>query len=382
MFRDWVKPGQTIGIIGGGQLGRMMTFSAKQMGYIVFIWDPTENCSAGQVADLHIQEPFEEGKTLDWFAEKCDVITYEFEHLPLSFMRKLAAKGNVPQGIALLEWTQHRLVEKRMIEDAGLHVAPYMPLENEEDLEEAMQLFGLPLVVKTVKGGYDGKGQVVVESESDMKEALSLIQTAACIGEAWMPFTKELSIMVHRNKRGETVMLPVVENHHRHQQLWLTEAPALVSKHVLQDIEEQAQRLVQHLQLVGTLAIELFLMEDGSIYVNELAPRPHNSGHYSIEACDWSQFDLHIQAICNRSLPQPVLHQEAFMVNIVGQDLARLEERMPSFVDWHVHLYGKGTPAPFRKMGHVTILSQERQKTLSEIRNSGIWPGNREELHT
>ncbi|WP_428910655.1 5-(carboxyamino)imidazole ribonucleotide synthase [Niallia sp. Krafla_26] len=367
-----ILPGETIGIIGGGQLGRMMALAAKAQGYRIAVLDPTEDCPCAQVADISITGPYSDIHSLQKLAEVSDVITYEFENIDANGLRWLSENAYVPQGVKLLEVTQNRVTEKQAIVDAGVEVAPYVVVENEKDIEEGLNKLGYPAVLKTARGGYDGKGQFVITQQDEIKEAAKLLQSGTCVVEKWVPYENEISVIVCRNAKGETAIFPVGENIHRDNILHETIVPARISDKAKESAVEIAKKLAQHNQLVGILAVEMFLTKEG-IFVNELAPRPHNSGHYSIEACETSQFEQHIRSVCNLPLGSTELLKPVVMVNVLGEHMKKIIENVPVKKDWKIHLYGKKEAKEKRKMGHVTLLRSTVEEALKEIEESGIW---------
>lgn len=370
-----IRPGSTIGIIGGGQLGRMMAFSAKERGYRIAVLDPTPDCPTAQVADLHIEAAYDDLDALKELARSSDVLTYEFENVDAETIEHVleAVEIAVPQGTELLLNTQNRLTEKDFLENSGIPIAAYAKIETEENLKEAVEALGYPCVLKTVQGGYDGKGQVVLESDTDFEEASALIKKGTCVLEEWVSFEKELSIMVARNASGDVVTLPVSENIHENNILLKSIVPARVSDEVMDEARQIAETIAEKMTLSGVLGVELFLTSEGKLYANELAPRPHNSGHYSIEACSDSQFDLHIRAICGYPLARVELLKPAVMVNILGEHFEQALNLNSSQPTWHVHDYGKKDVKTGRKMGHVTILTDDTDKTLKDIEETKIW---------
>ena len=370
-----IRPGSTIGIIGGGQLGRMMAFSAKERGYKIAVLDPTPDCPTAQVADWHIEAAYDDEGALKELAELSDVLTYEFENVDAETIERVREQVDVtvPQGTELLVITQNRLNEKEFLKNTGIPIASYAKIETEADLISGLEKIGYPSVLKTIRGGYDGKGQVVLSSESDIEEALTLLQKGVCVLEEWVSFEKELSIMVVRNASGESVTLPVSENIHQNNILLKSIVPARVSEETVKEAERIGKAIAEKIQLVGALGVEFFLTASGELYTNELAPRPHNSGHYSIEACTDSQFALHIRAVCGYPLPQVDLLKPAVMINILGEHLEQALELNELEPAWHVHDYGKKEAKTGRKMGHVTILTEDLEKTLNEIDETKIW---------
>jgi 5-(carboxyamino)imidazole ribonucleotide synthase len=367
-----ILPGQTIGIIGGGQLGRMMALAAKAQGFRIAVLDPTEDCPCGQVADITINGEYSDIAAIKKLSDVSDVITYEFENIDADGLRWLSENAYVPQGVKLLEITQDRINEKQAIQNAGVEVAPYAVIQTEADIHNNIKELGFPAVLKTARGGYDGKGQYVIKKQEEIQEAAKLLNAGTCVLEKWVPFEKEISVIVHRNSNGETTVLPIGENIHRDNILHETIVPARISDAAKEAANQKAIQLAKSFELVGTLAVEMFLTSDG-IYVNELAPRPHNSGHYSIEACETSQFEQHIRAVCNWPLASTELLKPAVMVNILGEHQDAVIEKIPSVKDWKIHLYGKKDAKFKRKMGHVTLLRHSVEDALLEIEQSGIW---------
>ncbi|MGM9949094.1 MAG: 5-(carboxyamino)imidazole ribonucleotide synthase [Lysinibacillus sp.] len=368
-----IYPGQTIGIIGGGQLGRMMAVAAKEAGFKIAVLEPTMDSPCGQVADIRIVAPYDDEAALEELAEVSDVITYEFENIDYEGLKRLTEIAYVPQGAELVRITQNRVTEKAAIVEAGCPVAPYIVANTYAELIQKIDTIGFPCIVKTARGGYDGKGQQLLQKKEDLPLAEQLFEHSVCIAEGFVPFTKEVSVIVQRNGNGDTCCLPVGENIHVHHILHETIVPARVDDKTAAQAEKEAAKIADYLNLVGTLAVEMFVLEDGGIIINELAPRPHNSGHYSIEACNVSQFTQHIRAVCGWPLRQPKLWAPAIMVNVLGQHVMPLTNSISKYPDWSIHLYGKAEAKVNRKMGHVTIMTEDVNATLQQIKDSGIW---------
>jgi len=368
-----ILPGQTIGIIGGGQLGRMMALAAKASGFKIAVLDPTPGCPCGQVADIEITANYDDLSALQQLAEVSDVITFEFENISSEALDTLMSQAYVPQGSELLKISQNRIIEKRTITEAGVKVAPYAVIKTAGDLYEQVDVIGYPCVLKTSTGGYDGKGQFVIKGKEDLEEAAKLVEQCECVLEAWITFSKEVSVIVARNVDGETKVFPVAENIHLDNILHQSIVPARISKETEKLALEQAILIANSMKMVGTLAVEMFATEDGDIYINEIAPRPHNSGHYTMEACETSQFEQHIRAVCNWKLGNTMLLKPVVMVNILGEHMEALLENIPTLVNWKIHLYGKSEPKIKRKMGHVNILRDNIDLALNEAEQSNIW---------
>lgn len=368
-----ILPGQTIGIIGGGQLGRMMGLAAKEAGFRIAVLEPTTDSPCGQIADIEIVAPYNDEQALAELSRVSDVITFEFENIDYQGLKRLTEKAYVPQGAELVRITQNRINEKAEIQKSGAPVAPYIAATTYEELVASIDQVGFPCIVKTAFGGYDGKGQVKLDSKEQLEDAKELFTHSSCIAEAFVPFEKEISVIIQRNPAGQSFCLPIAENIHKNHILHESIVPARVAQDVLDKAEVAAVKIASHLELVGTLAVEMFVLADGEIVINELAPRPHNSGHYSIEACNISQFHQHIRAVCGWPLREPKLWAPSIMVNVLGEHVAPLVERIADYPDWSVHLYGKAEAKEKRKMGHVTIMTDAIEESLQAIEQSGIW---------
>ncbi|PAE21166.1 5-(carboxyamino)imidazole ribonucleotide synthase [Bacillus sp. 7504-2] len=375
-----ILPGQTIGIIGGGQLGRMMAIAAKEKGYCVAVLDPTENSPCGQVADIEIVAQYHDLLAIQKLAEVSDVITYEFENIDAEALDWLCENAYVPQGKEVLEITQNRATEKAAIQKAGAEVAPYRVINDMTDIYAHIDEIGYPCVLKTATGGYDGKGQLVIRSRDDIEKGAPLVESGLCVLEQWISFEKEISVIIVRSPKGETSVFPVGENIHKDNILHETIVPARMAEDAKEKAISLATELARSLNLVGTLAVEMFLTTEGAIYINELAPRPHNSGHYSIEACETSQFEQHIRAVCNLSLGSTELLKPVVMVNILGEHQEQIIGKINDYPNWKIHLYGKREAKVKRKMGHVTILNHSIENALSEIDSSEIWEQAKERI--
>lgn len=370
---ELIEQGKTIGIIGGGQLGQMLTFAAKQAGMRVVILDPNPDCSAAQAADSSIVAEYSDKKAIEELARRSDVLTYEFENVDLEALEDVSDKVLIPQGTELLRITKDRLREKTFLKEHGLQVAPFAAVSCREDLVSAIEEIGYPSVLKTCEGGYDGKSQLVLHTREDLKNADELLEQGRCILEGWVEFSMECSVMVARNMDGAISVFPVSENIHRNQILHESIVPARMSGELQSNAKKMAEKIADSLNLCGILGVEMFVGTDGRLYVNELAPRPHNSGHYSIEACNFSQFAVHNRAICNWPMPKIDLLSPVVMVNILGQHVDGCRKLVLKKPQWHFHDYGKGEIRIDRKMGHVTILTDDIEKTLAEVEDTSVW---------
>ncbi|MDX8046788.1 5-(carboxyamino)imidazole ribonucleotide synthase [Gracilibacillus sp. S3-1-1] len=359
--------GSTIGIIGGGQLGRMMTTVAKHMGYRVIVLDPIPDCPTAQVADDQIVAAYDDLAAVKQLAEKSDVVTYEFENVDLHAAQILEEAGILPQSANSLEVTQDRELEKKAMVDSYQPVADFAIVTTKEELKRAATEIGYPSVVKTCRGGYDGKGQMKLSSEADLESTVEMLeQTDRLIVEKWVPFDKEISIVFTRAKTGEITYFPVAENIHRDHILHATVAPARVSTQIVEKARQAAKAIADTIDVVGTFAIEMFVIGE-DILINELAPRPHNSGHFTIEACDVSQFEQHIRAICGLPLIDVHSHGGAVMLNLLGKDVDPFFDQLDDHSNAHIHMYGKAENKPLRKMGHVTFIGDNPNIIYNEL---------------
>lgn len=357
-----LKFGSTIGIIGGGQLGKMMAQSAQKMGYKVIVLDPNEDSPCRYVAHQFIHAEYDDEQALNELGEKTDVITYEFENISSKQLKQLTEHYNVPQGFQAIQLLQDRLTEKQTLQEAGAQIVPFLQIKNSQDLTQAIETLGYPFIVKTRFGGYDGKGQILVKQKSDIQEAMSLIENQECVAEQYLDIDKEVSLTVTIGNEQQTTYFPLQENEHRNQILFKTIVPARTDKE--KEARKEIDKITNVIHFVGTFTVEFFIDRNNKLYVNEIAPRPHNSGHYSIEACDFSQFDTHILAVTGQKLPQQIeVLKPAVMMNLLGRDLDLLENEFGNHPEWHVHIYGKSQRKPDRKMGHMTLLTDDVNQT-------------------
>lgn len=380
------RPPATIGILGGGQLGRMMALDGRKMGYRFQVLDPLPDCPAAQVSDGQVVGQYSDVEAARQLAALCDLVTYEFENVDADVAAMLEETTCVPQGSALLATTQHRVREKTALRDKGLPVTPFRPVNALADVTTAVAELGSQLVIKTTRGGYDGKGQWMVRSEADIAQNLTewgrILADAAdeedaeapLIAEQLISFAGELSVVVARNARGEVKAFPPSENIHVNHILHLSIVPPRFDESTLAAAAALAERVVESLGVIGLVAVELFVTTDGQLYINELAPRPHNSGHYTQDACATSQFEQHIRAVCNLPLGDVTLFTPVVMVNILGQHLAPLLDRLETLPgNVKVHLYGKASARDNRKMGHLNILADRVEDALAWVDAQGVW---------
>ncbi len=351
-----LPPNATIGIVGGGQLGRMSAMAAARLGYRCHILTPEEDSPASQVSLRTFRGDYEDPALLRAFAESVDVVTFEFENVSAEGLELLASIRPVRPSPAVLRVSQDRAVEKAFLNDAGIATASWLEINSRAALHAAVARVGLPGLLKTTRGGYDGKGQALLRSVADLNVVWDDICPKPLILEGLVPFEREVSVIVARGLDGAAVAFDPVENRHRAGILDVTVAPAPIPAAVGARAVGIALRVAEALDLVGLLAVEMFVTEDGDVMVNEIAPRPHNSGHWTIDACPASQFELHIRAIAGLPLLPAVRHSDAVMKNLVGPDEVAQWPAILATPGLVPHLYGKAEARPGRKMGHVTTL--------------------------
>lgn len=351
-----LRPGATIGILGGGQLGRMSALAAARLGYRCHVYAPEPDSPGMLVAAAHTVAPYEDDAALARFAAAVDVVTFEFENVPAATLAALAPLAPCRPGVDVLRICQDRLLEKAFLERAGVPVAPWRAVHTEAELAEAVAALGLPAVLKTTRLGYDGRGQAVLRGAEDLAPAFARLSPRPLILEAFVPFVAELSVVVARGTDGALAVFDAVENRHAHHILDLTFAPARLAPAVAEAARAHAGRVAEALGLVGVLALELFALGDGTLLGNEMAPRPHNSGHWTIEACRASQFEQHVRAVAGLPLGSAERHHDAVMKNLVGPEGLALWPRLLANPDWAPHWYGKAEARAGRKMGHATRL--------------------------
>lgn len=366
-------PGSVVGVMGGGQLGRMFAIAARRMGYRVHTFSPNEDTPTGQLADVEVAASYEDENAVSAFARRVDVLTFEFENIPVQSIEWAAAQCEVRPAGRILHICQHRLREKRFLAEAGLPLAAFDEVASEQELHAAINRIGRPAVLKTASFGYDGKGQRKIEAESDLVRVWADFDSDCAVLEKWVPFEKEISVIVARGLDGKTATYPVCENVHRHHVLDLTKVPAGIAPVVAERACELAQTVAAKLELVGLLAVEMFLLNDETILINELAPRPHNSGHFSFDACVTSQFEQQLRAVCGLPLGSTKLLQPVAMANLLGDLWATGEPdwgAAAAFPEVKLHLYGKAAAKPGRKMGHLVAFGRDTNEATRLVQEA------------
>ena len=368
-----IPPGSTIGILGGGQLGRMTVLAGRRMGYRFNIFEPNAGCAAGMVADLEVNAPYSDLHSLRNFASQVDVVTLEFENIPLSAVEVIAERVPLHPSGQVLHICQHRQREKDFLSQSGFPCVPFDVVKSSQELAAAVIRMRLPCVLKTASFGYDGKGQRKIDStDQDFEAIWHDFGSDVGIIEKWISFRGEYSVICAINEQGEGITFPMSENIHRDHILHTSIVPARIEADKQREAEDLAMKIAKALDLVGLLAVELFLTQDNEWLVNELAPRPHNSGHYSFDACLTNQFEQHVRAVCGLPLGATTLLSPVVMVNLLG------ELWNPDIPEWNIllrdptvklHLYDKGSPRAGRKMGHYCVLDESINTAVGKAEN-------------
>ncbi len=353
-----LAPGATVGVLGAGQLGRMLAVAAARMGLRMVLFDPAPDPPAAHLAPV-VTAAWDDERALAAFAARADVATLEFENAPLHAVETVAAHIPVRPGPRALAVAQDRVTEKRFLREAGVETAPFAAVDDAESLRAALAEIGAPAVLKTRRLGYDGKGQARIAAPEEAASALAAMKGAPAILEGWAPFARELSVIVARGADGSVACYDPGENLHENGVLRRTTVPAAVDAETSARARATARRIVEALDYVGVMGVELFHMADGRLLANEIAPRVHNTGHWTIEACAVDQFAQHLRAVCGWPLGDPVRHADAAMENLLGEEAADWV-RIAREPGTALHLYGKSESRPGRKMGHLTRLSPRR----------------------
>ena len=362
-----ISPGKTIGVLGGGQLGRMLAQAAKRLGYRIHVYEPAAKCPAGAVADKEVNAPYEDLAALTAFAKGCDVVTYEFENVPAAPLQAIEAVTLLRPHWRVLETAQNRSREKRWLRDHRLPHARFAEVAAGGDLAAGIRAVGLPCVVKTADFGYDGKGQLKVMADADLPAAVQRFAGQPVVIEQFIDFGCEVSAVVARGADGAVSVFPVTENIHRNHILDFSIVPARIAPAVSAAAEKLARRIAEKIDLVGVMGVEFFVTKSGEVLVNELAPRTHNSGHWTIDACATSQFEQQVRAICGLPLGDTALLSPVVMVNILGDAWKNGEPKwagLTAHANLRLHLYGKAEARPGRKMGHFTVTAANADEAL------------------
>ena len=370
-----ILPPATIGMLGGGQLGRFFAMSARSLGYTVHVVEPDPHSPAAQIADKHIQAAYDNKEALKQLRESCAVITTEFENIPASVLDYLAEKTIVRPSAASMINAQDRIDEKAFIKSCGLLTAPYGIIKTSSDIATAIEAIEFPCLLKTARLGYDGKGQITAHSIEEVRQGFATLGSVPCVLEQKIDLDTEISVILGRNPAGESQCFPVAENIHHNGILFKSIVPANVANHLTEAAQIAAKRMADKLDYVGVLAVEFFITSQGALLVNEIAPRVHNSGHYTLDACITSQFEQQLRMVCNLPFGSTQLLSPVVMINLLGDIWGNVESDNPSQPNWKplfanpqtkLHLYGKVAARVGRKMGHFCVLAENTKKAEQE----------------
>ena len=371
--RKPVLPGSAIGVLGSGQLGRMFAIAARRMGYRVHTLSPDQDTPTGQIADVEVNAPYGDLDAICKFASDVSVVTFEFENVPAVTAEAAARCAPVRPSGEVLHIAQHRLREKTFLSRSGLPVTPFRHVRSLDELAQAANELGTPAILKTADFGYDGKGQFRIKSPADLDAAWRAVGEREAVLEAFVDFEREISVVGARDIDGNFVHYGAVENHHRNGILDISIAPARVANKVVTEAVELARAVLEELDVIGVLCVEFFVCRDGRLLINELAPRPHNSGHFTFDANLTSQFEQQLRAVCLLPLGGVTQFMPAAMANLLGDLWTDGEPNWPAAVavpDVKLHLYGKLEPRPGRKMGHLTALAPNTEQALSDVKRA------------
>ena len=357
-----ILPGATLGMLGGGQLGRMFTVAAQTLGYRIVVLDPDPHSPAGRIADEHLQAGYGNKKALQQLAQECAAVTTEFENIPAATLRQLAAHIPVCPAAQAVEVAQNRIREKNFIRDLDLQTATFTVISHREEIDAACEAISFPAILKLAELGYDGKGQVMVNEPTAVKAAFETLGELPCVLEEKIELDKEISVILARNSKGESRCFPVAENEHRNGILHKTVVPASINEALSTRAQRAAVSLADAMDYCGVLAVEFFISQQGELLVNEMAPRTHNSGHYTLDACITSQFEQQLRMVCDLPFGDVQLRSPAVMINLLGDLWLRKDPAWEKLLDdpkVKLHLYGKNEARPERKMGHFCYLSED-----------------------
>ena len=366
-----LAPGATLGVIGGGQLGRYFVLKARQLGYVVWVLDPDANAPAMQMASVPLVAAYNDEQALRQLGESCDGVTIEFENVPAHSLELLQELTQVAPSAASVQLSQDRLLEKGQASTSGLLPVPHVPIASSSDIAAVASQISFPAILKTARLGYDGKGQRTCHNVDDVDTAFNEFGGVTCVLEQRIDLAAEVSVVLARGFDGEVAVFPVAQNVHVDGILFTSTVPALQSDSVIDKACEQSTKLAQAIEHVGVLAVEFFVASDGTLYFNEMAPRPHNSGHYTLDATLCSQFEQQLRALCAQPLGATDLLSPVAMVNLLGdiwQSGTPVFSTVLAQPGCHLHLYGKSEARPGRKMGHINCLGGDAQSAEAQAK--------------
>lgn len=362
-------PGSTIGMLGGGQLGRMFTIAARTLGYKVIVLEPDPHSPAGQLADQHIKAAYHDELALTAFGQQCDVVTTEFENIPAQTLEFLTQFCPVRPSASAVQVAQDRIVEKEFVCSCGLSPVPFVAIRKLEDIATACEQITFPAILKTARLGYDGKGQVTVNNQAETEQAFQQLKSVDCVLEQRVDLEKEISVVLARSATGDMQCFPIAENLHRQGILHQTIVPARLSEALAEQAQQAAQSMAAKLEFIGVMAVEFFVTRQGKLLINEMAPRTHNSGHYTLDACITSQFEQQVRMVCELPFGEQRLHTPVVMMNLLGELWGSSQpvwNELLASPNSKLHLYGKQEARSGRKMGHFCTLNPDLNTAIAE----------------
>lgn len=374
---DWVQPGKTIGIIGGGSIARLLALAAKKLGYTIGILDPNNNCLAKNTADWHLCAEFSNTDAYNDLVMKSDVVLYEMEAFDSDFVKLMKRTVPVPQGEDLLSVSQDRVLQKAFLESVSMNIAPYATIVTLEDINESVESIGYPCVLKTNHVDERFKQHYVLYSDEDIQGAKRVLNTGACVLEAWIPKERELCIALVKDSEGNVLTYPVTETVYRNDTLYQAITPARIHPEMEEEVVRVAQTIAEQIEFTGVIAVELFATSSGSLYVNELVAHPHEAFHYTVEGSNLSQYEAHIRVVCGMPLPSEIkLQESAIVVPFHKEHLERIHHQTQIKSNWKFTFHPQADETTRDEAGHITILTEHVEKTLTLLSDIDLWSSN------
>lgn len=376
---DWIQPGKTVGIVGGGNIARVLTLAAKKLGYKVGILDSHEGCPAKEVADWQIKADFSNEEAFRDLAMKSDVVIYEMEAFNSDFVEIMRRTVPVPQGEDLLSVSQDRMLQKAFLESVSTNIAPYATIVSMEDIRDEVESIGYPCVLKSNRVDERFNQHVILYGEEDIEQAKSLLQSGTCVMEAWIPKERELCIALAKDRNGTVVTYPIAETMYRDHALYQSIAPARIHPEMAEEVERVARSIAERLDFVGVIAVELFATSSGSLYVNELVAHPHEAYHFTADSGNLSQYEAHIRAVCGMKLPESLnMESSIVMLPFHAKHLPTIYRQVQIKPDWAFTFYQPQGDHPVDEIGHVTVRTNNLDQTLTLLSDIDFWEATNE----
>lgn len=371
---DWIQPGKTIGIVGGGNIARLLTLSAKKLGYNVGVLDPDQGCPAKQIADWYVQAAFSDEDAFSDLSMKSDVVLYEMEAFHFNYVELMKRTVPVPQGEDVLSVSQDRVLQKAFLESISTNIAPYATIVSLEDIKETIKSIGYPCVLKSNRVDDRRKQHYILYGDEDIEGAQTVLRTGTCVLEAWIPKEKEMAIALIKDGEEKVTTYPITETTYRDNHLYQAITPARIPEEMEKEVERVARAIAEQLDFAGVIAVELFATSSGSLYVNEIVSHPHKAYHYTIDTAQLSQYEAHIRAACGMELPDMIeKNEKVVMVPFQKEHLSAIYRQMQIKPDWTFTLYQNESGDIFSEMGHVTIKTDNLERALTLLSDIDLW---------